>query len=50
MPRKKKRPMELTTEEALRRIFPKPVVKELENLAHAGEESDSEPPSEDNDN
>lgn len=34
MPRKKKPAMELTTDEALRRLFPKSVVKLLKEMAH----------------
>jgi hypothetical protein len=34
MPRKKKPAIELTTDEALRRLFPKSVVKRLKEMAH----------------
>lgn len=34
MPRKRKPAMELTTEEAMKRLFPKEVRKELKRIAH----------------
>ena len=34
MPRKAKRPIDLTTEEAINRLFPKKVVKILKEIAH----------------
>ena len=34
MPRKKKPPQEWTTEEAMRKLFPKPVVDALKDVAH----------------
>ena len=33
MPRRKKTAREQTTEEALKRLFPKPVIRELKKLA-----------------
>ena len=33
MPRRKKRPLELTNEEALRKLFPKPVREEAKKTA-----------------
>jgi hypothetical protein len=38
MPRKKKRPIDWTTKEAMRNLFPKEVVKHVEKLASEGEE------------
>lgn len=35
MPRRKKKAHEQTTDEALKRLFPKPVVRELKKLANA---------------
>jgi hypothetical protein len=34
LPRKVKRPIELTTEEAIRKLFPKKVVDKLKEFAH----------------
>ncbi len=35
MPRKTKRAIDLTTEEAIKRLFPKKVVDKLKEIAHA---------------
>ncbi len=35
MPRRKKKAHEQTTDEALKRLFPKPVVRKLKELAEA---------------
>ena len=40
MPRKKKEPIDMTTEELARRIFPPKVLKELKRIAHEGEKED----------
>ncbi len=40
MPRKPKRPIDLTTEEAIKRLFPKKVVDKLKEIAHE-KDSDS---------
>lgn len=34
MPRRKKRPQEMTTEELAKKVFPKKVVEELKRIAH----------------
>jgi len=41
MPRKKKHPKDMTTDEAMEHLFPKPVVKHARKLA--GKEPDPEP-------
>jgi hypothetical protein len=38
MPRKPKRPIDWTTDEAMRKLFPKAVVKHVKKLASEGEE------------
>ena len=40
MPRKPKRPIDLTTEEAIKKLFPKKVVDKLKEIAHE-KDSDS---------
>ena len=42
MPNRKKRADELTTEEALKRLFPKKVREELHRVAHEKDEEPSE--------
>lgn len=34
MPKKKKRPVDMTTEELAKKVFPKKVREELERIAH----------------
>ena len=48
MPRKKKKAEEMTDEEVLRRVFPKPVVEELKRQVK-GPTPDSESPTTDKD-
>lgn len=38
MPRKKKKPIEWTTEEAMKKLFPKNVRDELQRVAHEKDE------------
>ena len=38
MPRKKKKPSEWTTEEAMKKLFPKKVREELQRVAHEKDE------------
>ena len=38
MPRKTKRPIDLTTEEAIKKLFPKKVVDKLKEVAHEKDE------------
>ena len=38
MPRRKKKDIELTKDEAVGKLFPKEVVKELKRIAHAKED------------
>jgi hypothetical protein len=40
MPKKSKRPIDMTTEEAIKMLFPKKVVDKLKEIAH-GKESKS---------
>jgi len=40
MPRRKKHPSEWTTEEAMKRLFPKKVREELHRVAHEKDDSD----------
>lgn len=40
MPRRKKTPIEWTTEEAMKQLFPKPVREELKRIAHEKDESE----------
>ena len=40
MPRKKKEPKDMTTEELARRIFPPKVLQELKRIAHEGEQEE----------
>jgi len=40
MPRKKKKPTEWTTEEAMKHLFPKKVREELHRIAHQKDEPD----------
>jgi len=39
MPRRKKEPIDMTTEELAKRVFPPKILKELKQIAHQGEES-----------
>lgn len=39
MPRRKKRPIDMTTEELARKVFPKKVVEELKRIAHEKDDS-----------
>jgi hypothetical protein len=41
MPRKKKSPKDMTSEEIARRVFPPKVLKELNKVAHEGEDKPS---------
>ncbi len=41
MPRRKKKPAEWTTEEAMKHLFPKQVREELHRVAHEKDDSDS---------
>ncbi|MFQ5852925.1 MAG: hypothetical protein ACE5JU_20385 [Candidatus Binatia bacterium] len=51
MPRRKKKPIEWTTEEAMKHLFPKKVRKELHRIAHEKDENgDSGSSSQDKDN
>jgi hypothetical protein len=34
MPKKKKRPIDMTTEELAKKVFPKKVLEELKQIAH----------------
>ncbi|MBI4301920.1 MAG: hypothetical protein HY664_04895 [Chloroflexi bacterium] len=39
MPRRKKRPIDMTTEELARKVFPKKVIEELKKIAHEKDEN-----------
>lgn len=41
MPRKKKQPIDMTTEELAKKVFPPKVLKELKRIAHEGETPES---------
>ncbi len=45
MPRKKKSPKDMTTEELAKRVFPPKVLKELKRIAQDGEEKQPGKPS-----
>jgi hypothetical protein len=47
VPKKKKRPIDWTTDEAMKKLFPKKVRDELKRIAHEKDDKDS--PSQDND-
>ncbi len=42
MPRKKKKAIDLTTEEAMKRLFPKKVRDELHRIAHEKDDSEDD--------
>ena len=39
MPRRKKRPIDMTTEELAKKVFPKKVIEELKKIAHEKDNS-----------
>ena len=43
MPRKKKMPIDWTTEEAMKKLFPKPVRDELYRVAHEKDDPNEKP-------
>ena len=49
MPRRKKKLQELTTEEAMKKLFPKKVRKELHRVAHEKDDIESDASSQEDD-